>query len=129
MAACSRPKILVVDDDESTRWLLGKVLERIQAELFFADSATSAIVSIDSNCAIDLVVCDYHMGRESGIEVLHHLRSHQQQTPFLLFTSEEQDKIPPFESPNASYIQKPELTALLNEVGRFLSSREHGKIS
>lgn len=112
--------ILVVDDDESIRLMIGTLLERFRADLIFAASAAEAMENIERCLEIDLVVSDYRMGPGTGIEVLRYLRSLQRRIPFLLFTSEERNPIPLGDSANASYIRKPRLAELVDEVGRLL---------
>lgn len=86
--------ILVIEDDESTRYLLRLFLQKLSGELeiLYADSALEGKRLLGLN-RIDLVVCDYHMGGGLGTEVLEHLRDIKSELPFILYTSEELQRI------------------------------------
>jgi len=59
-AVTTRPKILVVDDNDSVRTTLGLVLERDQFEVTMAAGVREAIHLIDTQ-PFDVLLCDLHM--------------------------------------------------------------------
>lgn len=121
MKNSANPRILVVEDDESTRWLIGQVLQQIsiKVEILYAASASEGNASLEQN-PVDLVVCDYHMGDTNGLDVLKYLRSVKSKIPFILFTSEHSQNIPHVAYLQYSYIQKPDTNKLLAEIENFI---------
>jgi two-component system NtrC family response regulator len=123
MKNATLPRILIVEDDESTRWLLGESLQRfhIRVEVFLTSSVTEGRLWLKESSA-DLVICDYHLGESTGLDVLKYLRDIKSEIPFLLYTSEELKNIPHVSYMNFKYIQKPELKELLDAVERNLKA-------
>jgi PAS domain S-box-containing protein len=83
-----RPRILAVDDNESARLLLGRIL---QAD-FDVDVVATAPEAIESARAVpyDAVLMDIHLSDESsGIDVMEHLRSlpDYRHTPIIALTA------------------------------------------
>lgn len=69
-------RILIVDDDESTRRLLGRLLESYGYSCFLAANATEARLRL-SEQEFPLILCDVNMPGESGLELIRHvLREH-----------------------------------------------------
>lgn len=113
-----RKRILFIEDDDSTRWLLNESFKRVDAEFTFAVSAADGRAHID-RAQFDLVVCDYYLGDGVGADVFKHLRAISEQTPFILFTSIE-DILPELKTETFHYIQKPELGSLLDQAKKLL---------
>jgi CheY-like chemotaxis protein len=61
------PTVLVVDDDESVRGALGKILERGGMSVVVAASAADALNVVAGGRAIDAVVSDVLMPEMSGL--------------------------------------------------------------
>jgi DNA-binding response OmpR family regulator len=112
-------KILIIEDDESTRHLLVMFLQKFPVAVLHAESVDEGKSLLDQN-NIALVICDYHLGDNFGTDVLTHLRKRKSETPFILYTSEEFTRIPHVSYLQYSYIQKPEVDALLIEVEKWL---------
>lgn len=68
------PRILVVDDAEGTRRLLGFLLSREPVEVSFAADGVEALASVQRERP-DLVLTDVRMARMDGIELLRRLRA------------------------------------------------------
>ncbi len=69
-------KILVLDDDRSTRTVLGLTLSGAGHEVVLFESGKLAVASIDEGAIFDLVVTDILMPEMDGIEVIKRLRAH-----------------------------------------------------
>ena len=78
-------RILIVDDDEDFLSLIGVYLESVGLEYDLAFSAEQA-----RNClkryAYDVVVSDFKMPGESGLDLFRHVSSLYPETPFVLIT-------------------------------------------
>lgn len=111
--------ILIIEDDESTRYLLGLFLQKCPVQTLYAASVGEGkrLLSQDS---VDLVVCDYNLGDGFGTDVLAHLRDTKSETPFILYTSEEFSRIPHISYLKYTHIQKPNVDHLMDEIERQL---------
>jgi diguanylate cyclase (GGDEF)-like protein len=69
----SRPKILVIDDDEQIRRLLVDLFDEVYV-CREADSAEEALLVLDQE-SFDLVISDINMGGMSGLELVPHVHS------------------------------------------------------
>lgn len=113
-----RKRILFIEDDDSTRWLLGESFKRVDADFRFACSVAEGKAQIDSS-QFDLIICDYYLGDGVGADVFNHLRVVSAKTPFILFTSIE-DILPELKIETFHYVQKPELKILLDQAQKLL---------
>jgi CheY-like chemotaxis protein len=93
-----RWKVLIVDDDESARYIGRKLVESLPVEVFEAGSASEAVQLI-SLIRPDLVILDYVLPDATGSAVIESLRSSHatRRVPVLLYTAyehlpEEKDK-------------------------------------
>jgi CheY-like chemotaxis protein len=66
-------KILIVDDDEADRIVLGTILERGGHETFFAKDGEEALSEYGAH-AIEVVVTDLQMPKVHGLELITVLR-------------------------------------------------------
>src|SRR5262245_685972 len=80
-----KSRILVVEDQESERNALERVLRVAQYDVVAAGSAEEALDWRDQ--AIDLVISDLRMGRRTGIDLLMEWREVRPDTPFILATA------------------------------------------
>lgn len=78
-------KILVVEDKESEREALARLLNMERFQVFSAASAKQAIQHLDNG--IDLVISDLRMAGTDGIELLRYWKSRQPATPFIMVTA------------------------------------------
>ena len=80
--------ILIVDDEEMTRQMLGKGLTQPDYHLVLAGSGVEAL-EIVAELAVDLILLDVMMPEMDGFEVCQHLKSNPQWQfiPIILVTS------------------------------------------
>jgi two-component system chemotaxis response regulator CheY len=71
-----KQKILVVDDDDSTRKLIGLSLAATDYEIIEASSGVDALQILE-NSTVDGIVTDYRMPTMNGVELVRFLRSDQ----------------------------------------------------
>ena len=78
-------RILIVDDDEDFLFLLGEYLKSVGLEHDQAVSAEQARNRLKS-FRYDMVVSDFNMPGESGLDLLSHISSMYSGTRFILLT-------------------------------------------
>ena len=113
--------VLVVDDDDRLRTLLGRYLRDNGYHVSSASSAADARAKLDG-MAFDLIVLDVMMPGESGIDFTRGLRR-STTVPILLLTAmgEPEDRIAGLESGADDYLTKPfEPRELLLRVATIL---------
>jgi two-component system sensor histidine kinase/response regulator len=71
------PRILLVDDLETNRFLLEEALADIGAEIFTADSGTRALDMLDA-CRPDVVLLDFQMPELNGAETARRIKQAEQ---------------------------------------------------
>jgi two-component system chemotaxis response regulator CheY len=111
-------KILVVDDDKTTRKLLSLFLKGKGYEVVTAENGLDAMekLGIDS---INLIVSDMNMPYMDGIELTKNLKSDQgwSSIPIIMITTEadEEDKKKAFEAGVDDYLVKPANADQIND--------------
>lgn len=82
-------RILIVDDDPSTRFVLRLILERQGHEILEASDGMKALEMLDSDPLPDVVTADLMMPVISGFELVHRLRSQARtrSLPIVIVTS------------------------------------------
>ena len=120
------PHLLVIDDDNRLRKLLGKFLSENGYRVTLAASAAEARALLRS-MTFDLLVCDIMMPGESGLDLTRDLRR-ESFVPILLLTAmgEAEDRIRGFETGADDYLPKPfeprELLLRIQSILRRASS-------
>lgn len=101
-------RIMVVDDDEKTRFLTKTVLQRANYEVVCAEDGEKALDMLDK-VHVDLIVLDVMMPNMDGFEFTKTLRSVGWDTPILMVTAKEGqiDKREGFLSGVDDYMVKP----------------------
>ena len=90
----TKPHILVVDDDESMRFMLQTKLFQSGFNVSLAASGSHAIQIFQSGKRFDLIICDLKMPLKTGIDVLKFLKETHVETPIILLTGfPEREKI------------------------------------
>jgi putative two-component system response regulator len=77
--------ILVVDDDEQVRGILDRVLTRYNYTCLAVATAAEARSALRDR-AWELVLCDVKMPEESGINLLHHIRTEHADLPVVMIS-------------------------------------------
>ena len=124
-------KILIIEDEETIRRVLKKVLldENKNYQIIEAHDGVQAIEMIKSN-KIDLILCDIKMPKKDGIEVLEFLIKGFSEIPVIMIsghgdleTAVESMRLGAFD-----YISKPpDLNRLLNSVRGALKNIDFRK--
>jgi DNA-binding response OmpR family regulator len=126
-----RPRILVVDDDETVADVVGRYLERESFDVERVADGESALRAVDAR-APDLVVLDLMLPRLSGLEVCRRLRPRRLPIVMLTARGEESDRIMGLELGADDYVVKPfsprELVARIRSVLRRAGPRDQSKI-
>ncbi len=66
-------RVLIVEDDQSDRIILGNIVERTGHEIYFASNGIEAL-NINVGGRIDVVITDLHMPHVDGLELIIALR-------------------------------------------------------
>ena len=89
-----KSSILVIDDDESMRFMLQTKLFQCGYNVTLAASGSHAIQILQTNKKFDLVICDLKMPLKGGIDVIKYMRENGFNTPAVILTGfPERDKI------------------------------------
>ena len=81
----AKARILVVEDKESEREALARLLRMESYQVIAEDSAKNAIRHVDDS--VSLVISDLRMGKTNGVELLRYWKSTGPQTPFIMITA------------------------------------------
>ncbi len=118
-----KPRILIVDDEESLVETLTVLLKREGFEVLSALSGGEAIDKLDEDP--DVVLADIRMPKISGIDVLYETRNRKPEVPVVLMTAQAslQSAIQAVNQGAFYYVQKPftndELLAILRKAVDF----------
>ncbi len=89
-----KPHILIVDDDESMRFMLQTKLFQSGYNVTLAASGSHAIQILQTAKKFSLILCDLKMPLKGGIEVLRYMKENNIVIPTVLLTGfPERDKI------------------------------------
>jgi DNA-binding NtrC family response regulator len=80
------PRVLVVEDEDAQRRILGEILRKEGFEVRTAGSGEAALAALDES-AVDLVLCDWKMPGISGDEVLAEVRRREISSAFVVMTA------------------------------------------
>ena len=84
--ATERPRILIVDDEESMRDFLSIMLHREGYQVDTAVDGAQAVVHLRDH-SYDLVISDIKMPRMTGLELLAHIKERTPETVVLMVTA------------------------------------------
>ena len=79
--------ILIIDDEESLRWVLGKTLERPEYKLYFADSAEAGEAAVKA-APIDFAMVDINLPGDDGLTFLARMRKQKPEMLVAVITGE-----------------------------------------
>lgn len=85
MSTTNQPRILIVDDDETVRSMLTRMLGRNGYACESAGSGAEAREALASE-PFDLALCDLNMPGESGLELVEHVASAHPETATIMVT-------------------------------------------
>ena len=122
-------KILVVDDEESIRWVLGKSLHKAGYEVEYAEDGASAIEKA-SSMSFSSIILDLTMPDMSGFQVMNELRAEGIDPPIIIITAQNTVKnaIDAMKEGAYDYIAKPfDLDEVNITVQRAIQSYENTK--
>lgn len=92
--ASTKFNVLVVDDDESIRYMMQTKLHQAGYYVSLAASGSHAIQILQTDKRFDLVLCDLKMSLKSGIDVIRFMKEKGFQIPTIIITGfPERDKI------------------------------------
>ena len=101
-------RVLIVDDDESVRWVLKKALEKEGIDVLLAKDATEAFSRLNED-GIALVLMDIRMPGMTGFEALERLRTEGKDVAVIIMTAQAtmQNAIEAMRRGAYDYITKP----------------------
>ena len=79
--------VWIVDDDRSIRWVLEKALAREDIDCRSFASANEAKRALDDGDVPQVRVSDVRMPGESGLDLLHHVKSAWPDLPVIIMTA------------------------------------------
>lgn len=79
--------ILLIEDDDSMRTLVGRMLSRLKIKVIAAEDGQTGLRALEAGTPpVDLIICDWNMPGMSGMEVFEQARARRPDLPFLLLT-------------------------------------------
>ncbi len=124
-----KKKILVVDDEESIRWVLGKCLEKEGYAVEYGENGSQGIEKATSG-TFSAVILDITMPDLTGFDVLNDIRSDGIDVPVIIITAQNTVKnaIEAMKQGAYDYIAKPfDLDEVKITVARAIESYENSK--
>jgi two-component system, OmpR family, phosphate regulon response regulator OmpR len=89
-----KPHILVIDDDESMRFMLQTKLFQSGFNVTLAASGSHAIQIFQTGKKFDLIICDLKMPLKTGIDVIRYMKDSKIEIPTVILTGfPEREKI------------------------------------
>ena len=119
-------KVLLVDDDDSIRWVLNETLEDIGLKVSQTNSADQAIEFL-AESKFDLIISDVRMPGTSGMELLQYCQLNYPELPVIIMTahSDLDSAVNAYTKGAFEYLPKPfDLDEINNIVERALITRE-----
>jgi len=100
-------KILVVDDHETNRWVIKRLLTKWGVTAYVVDSAASAMEVFKTKKDLDLAILDASMPEKDGLELALELKKNEAPFPLILFSSGNKPNFEDFNKIFISFIRKP----------------------
>jgi two-component system nitrogen regulation response regulator GlnG len=125
----SNKKVLLVDDDDSIRWVLNETLEDLGLQVIQTNLADEAIKFLQ-NKYFDLLISDVRMPGTSGIELLNYCQQEFPDLPVVIMTahSDLDSAVTAYTKGAFEYLPKPFDLDEVNEiVERALAPKQSGE--
>ncbi len=122
-------KILLVDDDDSIRWVLNELLVDIGHQVEQVSSAELALQRLGSY-KFDLLISDVRMSGKSGMDLLAHCQNTLPDLPVVIMTahSDLESAVSAYQQGAFEYLPKPfDLAEVVSTVERALSKQADHK--
>jgi DNA-binding NtrC family response regulator len=121
------PNILLIEDEDSIRRVLKKVLQEDNQSYIFTEATDGQEgISTLKKQEFDLILCDIKMPKKDGIEVLDFIRNHTPTTPVVMISGHGnlETAVKAMRMGSFDYISKPpDLNHLLSTVRSALQSK------
>jgi len=122
------PKILIIEDEDSIRRVLIKIIKNEDAS-FEVDEAVDGVEGFDKlmDSDYDLVLCDIKMPKMDGVEVLEKVQGFKPEIPFIMISGhgELETAVQAMRLGAFDYISKPpDLNRLLNAIRNALDKKK-----
>ncbi len=126
-----RGTVLVVEDEEGVREVVGRMLERLGFRVLMADDGVAALEMLDAEAAdATVVLLDLSMPRMGGADCLRHIRERLPTLPVVLMSGYTEQEVATKLIDNAgdstAFLQKPflpqDLTRVIRQVARPVAS-------
>lgn len=121
------PNILLIEDEDSIRRVLKKVLQEDNQSYIFTEATDGQEgISTLKKQEFDLILCDIKMPKKDGIEVLDFIRNHTPRTPVVMISGHGnlETAVKAMRMGAFDYISKPpDLNHLLSTVRSALQSK------
>ena len=124
-----KKRILVVDDEESIRWVLGKCLEKEGYAVEYGENGTEGVDKAKSG-SYSCIILDITMPDMTGFDVLNEIRLGGIESPIIIITAQNTVKnaIDAMKQGAYAYIAKPfDLDEVKITVARAIESYENSK--
>jgi PAS domain S-box-containing protein len=125
LIAPARGQVLVVDDEPEVTFATRMLLEIEGFDVLTAASREEAIKCVgDLERAPDLLIIDYHLRNETGLDVIHAVRDHMHTAiPAILISGDTSDRVVVAERDDTAFLTKPvDADELLAEIQRQISN-------
>ncbi len=124
--------VLIVDDEKTIRFILGKALKKWGYEIVEAKNGEEAAAILNREDAPKIVILDWMMPEMSGIEVIRSIRKKEREIPFyIIMLTSKSEKLDIIEGLNEGaddYLSKPfdlgELRARINAGRRIIELQQ-----
>lgn len=120
-----KPRILCVDDNDDTCFILRALLEKAGYQVSTAGSLSDAL-GLAGRDSFDLYILDNRFTDGSGLDLCRRIHELAPQTPIIFYSGAmyESDMKEGFGAGAQAYVSKPDIDQLLKTVGRCLSASE-----
>ncbi len=118
--------ILLVDDDESIRWVLNELLKDLGHNITALNSAEKALEQL-KNGQFDLLVSDVRMSGQSGMALLNYCQQNHPSMPVIIMTahSDLESAVQAYQQGAFDYLPKPfDLDEVIATVNRALQPKQ-----